>query len=74
MKTSGFSVNEFLLMRKVCTTCLFSLKLAYNDRFEPKSNFDFGLILGFRANFYVVRVKNVFYKVFRVFFLQVKNG
>jgi hypothetical protein len=51
MKTSDFGVNEFLLMGKVNTTCLFSLKLAKNNRFEPKRNFDFRLIVGFRANF-----------------------
>jgi hypothetical protein len=34
---------------------LFSLTLAWNDRFKPEKNFSFGLIMGFRANFFVVR-------------------
>jgi hypothetical protein len=30
-------------------------KFAWNGRFEPKRNFNFGLIMSFRANFWVVR-------------------
>jgi hypothetical protein len=34
---------------------LFSLTLAWNNRSKPEKNFSFGLIMGFRANFFVVR-------------------
>jgi hypothetical protein len=67
-KTGDFSVNEFSFYGESLYKVFFSLKLAWDDIFEPENVFSYGLIVGFKANFWVVRGYDMFYKVFRVFF------
>jgi hypothetical protein len=68
-KTGGFGVNEFLLTEKVYTRC-FSLKLAWNDRFELKKNSSFELIVGLELIFWLSGAKNICLQgVWSVFFL-----
>jgi hypothetical protein len=67
-KTGGFGVNGFLLMEKVYTRC-FSLKLAWNDRFELKKNSSFELIVGLELIFWLSEAKNICLQgVWSVFF------
>jgi hypothetical protein len=54
MKISGVYINEFFYEKSLYKVFVF-LKFVWNGRFEPKKNFDFGLIMSFRANFGVVR-------------------
>jgi hypothetical protein len=53
-KTNDFGVTEFLLMGRVYPRCS-PLKLAWNGISKPEKNFGFRLIVGFRANFWIVR-------------------
>jgi hypothetical protein len=67
------SVSISSFWKKEFIQSVFSLKLARNIRFKPKTNFDFKLIVSFEDNFWIFKsYKNVLQDVYGVFFFRSK--